>query len=322
MRKSDGPDMNDLISRQIKAQAAVWLARLHSEDRTASDVAGFQAWLEEDVRHRDAFETLTSLWEAAAEARPASSKRLDAKRRALVLGGGAAAAAAAIGSVVAFRTWAPVRYQTGFGEQRTLALDDGSQVTLDTNTAIRVGFGGQRRSVDLLSGRAHFVVAKDPTRPFVVTAGERQVIAVGTAFDVAREGNNVSVVLVEGKVVVRRAPVEGPSETLEPGDRVTFRPDALARQDRPDLSAVTAWHTGQAVFDDDTLSEAVAELNRYQRRPLVIADASVGAMRISGSYRTGNSEAFAKSVSALLPINVSETPSQIILREREHHSPN
>lgn len=222
---------------------------------------------------------------------------------------------------MAFRDWAPVAYRTELGEQRTLALDDGSQVTLDTNTAIRVAFGEQRRSVELVSGRVHFVVAKDPARPFVVTAGQRQVIAIGTAFDVMREGDSVSVLLMEGKVVVRDGSAQGPVESLEPGDRLKFRRGAAVAQDRPDLSAVTAWQTGQAVFDDDPLSEAVAQLNRYQRRPIVIADARVGAMRISGSYKMGSSEAFAQSVSALLPVSVSETPSQIVLRERGVPSP-
>ncbi len=308
-------------SHAIRAEAAAWLARLRSEVRQPGDEAGFRAWLAEDMRHREAFDLVSAGWEAAgglagsravrARSRPAIS------RRALAMGG-----AAALASVAGAGLWRLVSagsYATDVGEQRRIALDDGSTVILDTDTRIRVAFAADRRSIELLRGRAHFDVATDPLRPFRVRAGDRQVIAIGTAFDVARTEGRVAVVLVEGKVVVR--PVEASPESathlMSPGDRIVFGPARQAAEDHPDIAQVTAWQTGRAVFDDQSLAAAVAEMNRYTRRPIVVADASLATLRVSGVYSTGDSEAFARSVAELLRVRVELTSSRIELRAAE-----
>ena len=110
-------------------------------------------------------------------------------------------------------------FETALGEQRKILLDDGTRLTLDTGTRLVVAMGDQRRTVDLLSGRAHFDVAKDSLRPFVVTAGDRQVVAVGTAFDGARHGDEMSVTMVEGKVVVHQPGQAVRGRKLISGDR-------------------------------------------------------------------------------------------------------
>ena len=308
--------MENETQQRINAQAAAWLARLHSEARLPADEAGFQAWVTEDDRHRAAFEKLTMMWDAATgddrgAARPGISRRA-------VLAGSAVAALAAVGG-----GWAMMgnrgsqSFETALGEQRKILLDDGTRLTLDTGTRLVVAMGDQRRTVDLLSGRAHFDVAKDSLRPFVVTAGDRQVVAVGTAFDVARHGDEMSVTMVEGKVVVHQPGQAVRDRTVIAGDRLRLGrvPDDM-RQDRPDVLAATAWQGGRAVFDNTPLNEAIAELNRYDRRQLVIADPAVGDLRISGSYETGASEAFASSIAELLPVAVSHQPGEIVLNRK------
>src|SRR5690606_15701139 len=103
-------------------------------------------------------------------------------------------------------------YSTGIGQRSTVTLQDGSIVELNAQTRIKVAFGAERRSVQLLDGQAIFRVAKDASRPFVVHAGDREIIALGTAFDVRLDPSAMRVTLLEGKVAVRP---EGSAAALE-----------------------------------------------------------------------------------------------------------
>lgn len=300
-----------------KAEAAAWLARLRSEERGPADEAGFRAWLSQDARHARAFELVSAVWEASGslgsgilrDRRPHRAFN----RRAVVLGG--AGALASIAGVSAWKLMGAETYRTKVGEQRRIALADGSSVLLDTHTRIRVAFTPQERQIELIEGRAYFEVASDMLRPFRVQAGNRQVVAVGTAFDVFREEDEVAVILIEGRVAVQPA-IDAPqsaTRVLSAGERIVFAGSGKVAQDQPDLHEVTAWQAGRAVFDDRSLAEAVAEMNRYTRRPLVIADATLAGMRISGVYGTGAPEAFARSVCELLPAKAEFMQSQIVL---------
>lgn len=310
-------------SHTVKAEAAAWLAHLRSEDRRHKDEVGFRTWLSEDVRHRRAFELITSVWDTAgglaSSVGPSwRAQRLRrAGRRVLLLCG-----VMAVVLLAAIGVWwlmAAQTYATEIGEQRRIALDDGSYVFLDTNTRVRVGYTKERRHIDLLEGRAYFEVVSDPRRPFLVRAGDRQVIAVGTAFDVALQEDRVAVVLVEGRVAVQPLTPSPQPEThlMSPGERIVFDGTREAVQDQPDMAQVTAWQSGRLVFDNQALVKAVVEMNRYSRRPIVIADTRLAAYRISGVYSAGDPVAFARSVSVLLPAQVEFTPTRIVLRAAE-----
>ena len=310
----------DRSPEAIQAEAAAWLARLRWEDRTAADEAGFRAWLQDDPRHSQAFDAINTAWESAAAgftpALPSLRARRRRRRERLVrigLGLGLATAAGIAGWMVLTPGPPPVEtFQTQRGVQQKVALGDGSALLLDTSTLVRATLGPRFRTVELVQGRAHFDVAKDENRPFVVVVGARRVVAVGTSFDVARETSRTSVLLTHGKVLVEDA--RGP-RLMSPGDRVTFNGDRVVA-DHPNLFSTTAWQSGRAVFEAQPLSAVVAELNRYTRRPLIVTDPEVGAMRISGSYRAGDPEAFATSVATLLPVEVRALPDRISLSAR------
>jgi transmembrane sensor len=313
----------------VRTEAAVWLARLRSEVRTQADEIGFQDWLAADHRHRQAFDAATAVFEAAGavsysgqEQAPAKDRRVRTRRTVLV-GGGVLALTGLGGVGILHWALAPV-VETQIGEQRSFALPDGSKVILDTHSLVKVAFTDDHRRIDLVSGRAHFDVAKDPTRPFIVRSGGREVIAIGTAFDVSHENGSTSVVLVEGRVLVRlTAPgakmPAGPSDgqLMAPGDRLIFTAASVtAHKDRPDLMREIAWQSGRIIFEDDTLQSAATELNRYTRQQLVIADQQAAAMRISGVFRTGDPVTFARSVALLLPVTVAADGNQIVLQSR------
>jgi len=313
-----------LVERQrARAEAGAWLARLRSELRTPADEAGFQAWLAQDAHHRDAFAAVTSAFEAAgAVAAQADASRPAARfgRRELVAAGAAAAIAGAGGLI--WRSTEAGLIRTGVGQMRRTALADGSQVMLDTLSVVRVRFSSERRLVQLLQGRARFEVAKDVARPFIVSAGAREVIALGTVFTVSRVAQETSVFLEEGRVVVRDVADGATDRPLAPGDRLVFAGASVTPvRDRPASDLVSAWQTGRAYFDGVTLAEAVAEMNRYNRRRIEVADPAAAGLRLSGVFRTGDPDAFAQSVALLLPVAVEPQGDGLVLRSRESRAP-
>lgn len=292
-----------------RAEAAAWLARLRSEERTAGDEAGFRAWLAESEAHRQAFDTLNTVWEAAG-ALPRQPRRAKVADRRMVLASGLAAVVG-LGSVATWKTAFAGTYATDIGEQRRVALDDGSLIILDTDSKVRVDFERRRRRVQLIRGRAHFEVARDSARPFTVEAADKQVVALGTAFEVSKKGEEVCVVVTKGEVAVFD-PKRSAKQLAARGERVTLG-ETAPRLDRPDLARATAWQQGRAVFENDTLLAAALEMNRYSRRPIVIVGEEAAGMTVSGVYSTGDTEAFAQSLATLLPLDVRMSPEQVTI---------
>jgi transmembrane sensor len=306
-------DDNDV--EHIRAQAAAWLARLRSNAVRPEEQTGFQVWLAEDMRHAAAFDAVTGVWDLVGgldHARPMRYVPPSRTNRRAVLLGAALLAAGACGAGI----WFVERgdsYSTAVGETRRVALADGSWITLDTDTRVTVWLRGARREIALEQGRAHFEVAPDSSRPFVVTAGIASVTAVGTAFDVRHESGALSVILEHGRVKVALGTPGSRDIDLVPGDRLISAPGEPPRLDRPDLSFLLAWRQGRLGFDGETLSSAVAEFNRYGGRPLVIGDPAIANLRISGLFSTGDSDAFARSVATLLPVAADAGPTEIVL---------
>jgi transmembrane sensor len=190
-------------------------------------------------------------------------------------------------------------------------LKDGSNITLNTASAVRVDLTPAERHVDLERGEAFFVVAKDPSRPFVVKAGNKRIVAVGTQFSVRRDGDDVRVVVTEGTVrleTVSRNRLREPAPGIQPGPSISdFAPVAaamIARATGGDLlvqnssmaevEAALSWRNGYLTFHETTLTEAVEEFNRYNTQKISIEDPLVGAIRISGTFRPTNHEAFVR----------------------------
>jgi len=183
-------------------------------------------------------------------------------------------------------------------EQHHVVLADGTQAFLDTSTRLRAVFDGKTRTVELLCGRCNFDVLGDDYQPFVVNAAGAQIVAGHTTLDVSREGEDVTVILVRGSAAVSggRLAAEKPC-VLKVGERLVLRRSDV-HLDRPDLSRALAWQTGQAVFENATLSDAVLELNRYSVVKLE-ADTSTAPLRVSGVFHVGDNVAFARLVAEL-----------------------
>ena len=305
--------------------AAAWLARKRSGEMTEQEARELAAWLDADPAHRVAWGLAAEVW-GAAEGVRANPTMLAIRERA-VRGrrfGWAARGGAIAASIVlaVFGGWAAMQrmpdgpvistalatqadlvgaqareFSTSVGQKRTVTLDDGTVVTLDTNTAIHTREGGRVRLVELDRGQAFFKVAHDRSRPFLVRAAGRTVVAVGTEFGVRVDQGRIAVTLIEGKVRVE-APINGRGDgrfsryvqttELTPGSRLEVadgKPWAISEVD-PDRD--TSWMTDKLVFQDEPLAKVVAELNRYSTRRIVIADPTLAGEPVSGSFRTDN----------------------------------
>lgn len=295
-------------------QAADWLARLHADDRTEADEAAFRDWLAADPLHAETFERASAVWDLAggvspipaepelARATPSSHMSSSHMSRRAVLAGGAAVVVAG-GSMVGLSKANAGVYQTEVGEQRRLLLEDGSRLMLDTATRIRFQAGAKLRELTIATGRVDLEIAADP-RPFVVEAGARRALAQAARtaqLDVRRDGERVAFTAIAGTA---RVETQDRMVKLENGERIALGEGQAALVDRPEVEDLTAWHDRRLAFRDETLAHAVAEMNRYSNRSLVLSDSETAQLRVSGMYRVGDPEAFARSLAVLLPLRI------------------
>jgi len=336
LKKADKP------SPALRAQAAAWVTRLHGPNRTEEVEEGLRRWLAESPEHKAAFELLTDTWEKSSRLRRRPIERVASWQKIgfrvsfsrAAIATMAVAALAVLGTIFYLHSDAVV---TAVGEQRTLTLEDGTRVYLNTNSRAVVHYDKKLRQVNLEKGEALFEVAKRPDWPFVVTAGDRQVTALGTAFIVRRDEKDLAVTLVEGKVTVspvkfvstgvpkrqrdgastvpQRTPDPDAAAvfTLSPGQRLTLASSAPPKVDRPPLERVTAWQRGQVAFDNTLLKDAVTEMNRYSTVRLKVEDPSAAAIRVSGIFRAGDSANFAQAVAKTYRLEVRDQAEEVIL---------
>jgi len=314
--------MAELVpSREVRAEAAAWLARLHAEDRDTSDEAAFRAWLGASPGHVAAFEAVDRMWSdvggltdlrVRSDLRriPVSERQPSlTSRRALLAGVGLLAVTG--GSALFWRSASAKVYETEVGEQKHVALDDGSQLFLDARTRIAVSFSETARVVGLEYGRANFRVVPDLKRPFIVEAAERKIVATRCNFDVRCEDGKVQVVLIHGEADVKPASDLGQSERLRAGERLVASND-IEKRDKPDMTHVLAWQTGYEMFDKENLAQVAEEMNRYSTTRLEV-DPSAAGLKVSGMYRVGDNSAFAQSLAKLLPIAVRQNGDTLVL---------
>jgi transmembrane sensor len=209
-------------------------------------------------------------------------------------------------------------YRTDVGGLESVPLSDGSKVTLNTASEIRIAVTETERRVTLDQGEAFFEVAKDPTRPFVVSAGNKRIIAVGTKFSVRREADDVRVVVTEGRVRIERSGASGhvPVSQLSAGTVARAGDADTLVQEKPLLEAeeYVSWRTGYLVFRDTALGDAVAEFNRYNVQKIVIEDPAVAAMHVGGNFRSTNVDAFVRLIEQGFGIHAEAHGDQILLK--------
>ncbi len=298
----------------VREQAIAWLVRLRAGP-SDEDAADFEDWYATDPRHADVYDALLDSWEDTAlvsRAPLAEQSRRPARRSWAKV---AAAAAAVLVLLIAGSVLLSARHgaepetmlASRVGEIRTVTLEDGSRVTLDTNSAVEVRFDGEQRRLRLERGRARFEVAHDARRPFVVAAGRSEVVAHGTVFDVDLRQSRVLVALLQGSVEVRRPTVAGTpaaSTMLRPGQQLSLNASKSVAAPITASASESRWPSGMLSFDNVPLAEVVASANRYSRTQLVIRDPAVAERRFTGTFRAGEPAQLAGMIGSMFHLSV------------------
>lgn len=331
--------------------AASWFARLRSDRVSRNDRKQFLEWLNEDPAHSAAYGECQTAWEivgAVAGDEDIIGLRRDALTiktpPSLLTWRSAMAVAAAVVllviagiQIIAFQpqsvTSPPAivadaagakTLRTAVGERSAITLEDGTVIELNTDSLALVIYSAERRDVHLVRGQALFDVASDPARPFVVEAAGKRVTALGTVFDVRVDSTKMQVTLVEGRVRVE--PIEGDAQrtaarTLRPGEQLIARAGEPLIVLAADVQQQVSWRTGRLAFSDEPLGDVVAEINRYSQRKVVLADAGLAELRVSGVFRVGSMPGFVAALDAGFPVTAEHQPDGIILHWEETPSP-
>ncbi len=333
----------------LAAEAAQWLTALEGADAERREQ--FAQWLRASPEHVREFLAAAAVWESlpgvsaqpSAEALVRLASRSDivvalegahpgaANPRAERLGRwrwgwAAGTAAAALALAAALRLLAPVAapptmdYATEVGEQLSVSLADGSMITLNTRSALRVAYSQDRRDVHMGGGEALFEVAEDSARPFRVFADSALIEAVGTRFNVRKRPGEVAVTVLEGAVDVSSGRSGASAAIAQPPPAVRVVADQQARAaegkvvlvDR-DASAVIAWRERRLVFDALPVRDVLAEFDRYQAQPVVIADPAIAALPISGVFRSDDRESFLQFLYQMGIAEHSKRPDGVIV---------
>jgi transmembrane sensor len=359
----------DNARQAIQERAVVFLQRREGPEWGEADHAEFTAWLEASTAHRVAFLRAEAAWEeigrlkAVAAGLPRQTVPTPAELDALQFGAdrlpstsvtimaavpprvnkkilaggtriGVALAASLLVGIVAVLAVYPLwfageRYATPVGGVASVPLADGSHITLNTASTIRVSLSETERHIELSRGEAFFEVAHDPNRPFVVQVGGKRVIAVGTEFSVRRQGDDdIQVVVTEGKVRIETPehPKSSAAATTASRERAVFASagtiarvggSGISTETEPAAAAeeILSWRSGYVTFHDTPLAGAIAEFNRYNARQIVIQDPAVAAMPLTGKFRATNNEAFVDLLEQTYHLSVRRTSKVIFLGE-------
>lgn len=368
-------DEPELEITSLDEAAALWSECLREAEGDEDVLAAFERWRGRNPEHAEAFERVdtaqlmvesvadepgimtlrnetlsrVAMQRMAAERMPVPGRRrrFSAPAMAAVF---AAVMIAALGVIayepalrygiydraVALATGTEI-YRTGIGQRSMVTLNDGSTLSLNTDSLVQVDYSENIRQVNLRRGQALFEVEKDRLRPFIVDANGHRVTALGTAFDVRQSADSIEVTLIEGRVLVERTAIgpagtqhnsslqptgtipkswlESPNEQLRtsneqlvltPGQQFVHAANVVPVVRLADVGRITSWRDGRVIFDDDSLSSVVAEMNRYSHRRIILDDRRLTDLEVSGAFDTGKTDVFVEALTTYFPIRVIE----------------
>jgi transmembrane sensor len=313
--------------------AADWVDRL--DELTASDRSELAAWLEASPTHAAAFASLRrnlrdpALLTAIDQIRDSDetpvelaaapiSRSLSRQQRWGLIAAGLIALAA--GSTLTARllstsrTEAPIELATAIGARSDYALSDASVIHLNADSRASVVYGKAARDVRLRKGDAMFDVAKNPNRPFNVTAGGAKVTAVGTTFEVDMVSDAVEVRVFEGAVRVARA--DAPTRLVGKGEWLLLAADHKVTTGRFAPETYQGWRTDWLDAEQTPLKYVVARLNRYTADQVVLNDAAIGELKVTGRFRLDRTHDALAMISALLAVDAAKQGRRIYLSPR------
>lgn len=324
-----------------------WVLRLRGESPTQDELNDWLVWYESDERNKQAFDQARAIASQAPEVMnlravlaPATSARFRTRRRMALIGTAIAAGLGVLAlqfgldaqrSVDRSREGLVISAESAAEQKlKETFLPDGSRVELASKSAVQLQYDDKTRLLSMTDGVAYFTVAHNHERPFIVRAGDFYVRAIGTAFNVRHSGERVVVTVTEGTVDVY--PVERQSEPGAPPP-----PDALRVKagkevvwadpsTKPDVVSVDpahalAWREGRLEYLNEPLASAIADINRYSSRKIVIRDPDIGRLIFSGAVLTDSADVWVQSLPALFPVALrTDAGGNIVLTLRRAYN--
>jgi len=308
--------------RVTEQQAAEWLIR---EDRGFGlrERAEFESWLSGSVQNRVAYLRLKRTWHSADQlshlrASFAIPRVSLVKRFGSTLPKLAAAAAILVTVGIGARYFLRPTFttvSTGIGQQRTLSLSDGTKIELDTNTSLRTREAGSTRTVMLERGQAYFDVVHDENHPFVVIAGTRRISDLGTKFSVYRNGENIKVVVKDGKVRLDDlGGTPGPPVIADINSVVIAKLDGtlMARRTSDEIDRELTWRHGLLIFNDEALPSVAREFNRYNVKQMRVAP-NAQNIKIGGSFRANDVQGFKALLQQIFALKIQDNNGELYI---------
>lgn len=348
----------------IQNEARGWVLKFNADTPpTVADIQGMKEWAGRSPAHRAALVRAEAFWSDAdllsklavplgrfdKQDKQDKSGVMEQLRAVFLSFGraGAFAAALILGVAITFASWLlpssnlsdNTMFSTSVGEQKTLIMSDKSQIQLDTNSKIQVDYSDGLRRIQLLQGKAHFEVAKNPDRPFEVHTSNGMVWALGTAFSVYVTDKYTEVIVNEGRVALVRVDPLAAANTAVPlyerytsktahvnsasaaragsmsnalvtlgkGQSASFNQQKEEIKDLPDkkLSQELAWRDGFLIFTGDPLSKVIAEVNRYTKIDIDIPDHALRDLAIGGRFKVGELDVLFDSLESGFGVQVS-----------------
>ncbi len=318
------------IRSEVMEQAADYYRRLIEDDSQESLWPEIEAWLAESDEQAAAYDAVERAWWAAGQLAESESiraarreaaislevDRVDARPARLKIIFAIAATVIAgifittmvdmtgLGGVEEGSTTARQAYRSVTGELLPVSLADATEMILDAKSSVDVDYSGDARLVRLMEGRVRFDVTSTPDRQFKVLVQNKVVVALGTVFDVEMIDGDIEVTLLEGSVAVADAVAVGVTEAvqLSPGQRLIIGEDGASEtRSGLEFSESSAWQHGRLFFDNEPLKKAVARINRYSDKQLVVADSVSRRVTISGMFEAGDPEALVEALEVYYP---------------------
>lgn len=328
------------IADPIEA-ADEWLTYLHSGNTSETGRAAFSAWLMKSESNRAAFQEAEQLWQdlgfvsicaddlvaegLTADKLAANDDDADQKTAFFSWGKALAAGVAVIlGSLALFWQLQPptqtqLEYTSAVAQIKDITLPDESEVTLSADSELIVTFSDKKRNLELVKGRAYFEVSPDPSRPFVVTAGNTSARAVGTAFDVNANTEGVTVAVTHGIVDVSSF-ADYQHQQVKAKTQITAG-QLVQSQKNGTISApadfktdqIVSWKTGRLVYEGQKLSVITAEINRYREKKIRLLGSELQNKRITLSIPADKTEQLISAIKATDKVYVTDTDAEILI---------
>jgi transmembrane sensor len=226
------------------------------------------------------------------------------------------------------------QYTTNIGEQKTIALDDGSKITLNTGTQLLVDINDTTRRVIMERGEAYYKIAKDKQRPFEIDLGERTVVVLGTEFNIKKSPDTFTLSVTEGLVSIhpKNKVISSPTELLEVNDKkvedssgnsykvgagtvvkFNYNKRILSAHHEKEIEKRVSWKTGLMSFNNEPLHKVIAELNRYSSKKILIQDSGIMDLPVRGTVKINNINSALMGLENSLPINIVSYFDRVVI---------